>query len=111
LGITVGVEIYKIRPCVIIQENTGNMHSQLTIVAPLTGYKGKKLYPVDVFVTAAETGLLEDSVVKCNQIRTVDKIRLIDKMGSIPDAKMRLVDLALIFSLDLDYFSGLPQQT
>jgi len=104
LGKTVGVEIYKIRPCVIIQENTGNILSQLTIVAPITGFKGKKLYPVDVFLTASETGLLEDSVVKCNQIRTVDKTRLLNKVGSIPDAKMKLVDMALIFSLDLGYF-------
>jgi mRNA interferase MazF len=101
---TVGAEIYKPRPCVIIQENTGNVHSKLTIVAPITGYKGKKIYPCDVFITAKETGLPEDSVVKCNQIRTIDKSRLLYKMGRIPDQKMKLVDMALIFVLDLDYF-------
>jgi mRNA interferase MazF len=104
LGTTRGAEIYKIRPCVIVQEDTSNRVSPLTIVAPITGYKGKKLYPVDVFITAKETGLGEDSVVKCNQIRTVDKTRLLEKMGFIPDVKMKQVDMALILCLDLDYF-------
>lgn len=103
LGKTVGAETYKTRPCVIIQNDVGNVHSPVTIVAIITSYKGKKLYPVDVFITASETGLDSDSVVKLDQIRTVDKNRLIKKLGRIPNRKMKRVDMALIRSLDLDY--------
>ena len=103
LGRTVGAEIYKKRPCVVIQNDVGNTYSPVTIIAIITSYKGKKLYPVDVFITASETGLASDSVVKLDQIRTVDKTRLINKLGSIPNQKMKLVDMALICSLDLDY--------
>lgn len=79
------------------------MYSPVTIVALITSFKGKKLYPTNVFITSKETGLPEDSVVLCNQIQTVDKNILIRKVGEIPDKKMQAVDIALLISLDLDY--------
>ena len=103
LGKTVGAEIFKTRPCVIISEMIANTYGKLIIIAPITSYKGKKLFPCDVLIKSSETGLPEDSIVKCNQIRTVDKIRLIKKMGEISELRMKDVDIALMFSLDLDY--------
>ena len=100
---TVGAVISKTRPCVIIQNDIGNIHSPITIVAMITSYKGKKLYPTDVFIKASVTGVNKDSVVLCNQIQTVAKSLLIKKLGRMPDKKMKMVDLALLRSLDLDY--------
>lgn len=103
-GEATGAEINKTRPCVIIQNDIGNVNSPVTIVALITSYKeGKKPYPTNVFVTARETGLDDNSLVLCNQIQTVSKSRLLGKIGRIPDDKMKLVDTALICSFDLDY--------
>lgn len=104
VGKTTGAEIQKTRPCVIIQNDIGNIHSKVTIVALITSYKeNKKPYPTNVFVTARETGLDNNSLVLCNQIQTVDKSRLLVKIGRMPDDKMKLIDMALIRSLSLDY--------
>ena len=100
---TSGSVISKIRPCVIIQNDIANIHSPVTIVAMITSFKGKKLYPTNVFITSKETGLPEDSVVLCNQIQTVNKTILIRKVGEISYKKMQAVDMALLKSLDLDY--------
>jgi mRNA interferase MazF len=103
-GKTTGAEIQKTRPCVIIQNDVGNINSKVTIVAFITGYKeDKKPYPTNVFVTARETGLDKNSLVLCNQLRTVDKSLLLKKIGRVPDEKMKFVDMALICSLDLGY--------
>ena len=105
-----GAEIRKTRPCVIIQNDIGNVASPVTIVACITSFKrGKKLFLTNVFIAAKDTatatgkGLEVDSVVLCNQIYTVDKKRLIVKLGRISDKKMREIDFALIRSLDLNY--------
>jgi Growth inhibitor len=73
----------------------------VTIVACITSKTGGKAYPTNVFVTAKETGLDYDSLVILNPIRTVDKSRLVKKLGSIPQVKMLEVDIALKISLDL----------
>jgi len=100
----IGAEMQKDRPCVVIQNDVANLRSKTVIVALITGYKeGKKSYPFKVFISAKETGLREDSLVACNHILTVDKSRLIKKLGSIPEKRMQIVDLALIQHLDLDY--------
>jgi len=103
LGTTVGAETCKIRPCIVIQNDIANATSPVTIVVIMVSYKGKKLFPGNVLLRASETGLNGDSVVLINQIRTVDKTRLIKKLGRIPDDKIRLVDMAIICHLDLDY--------
>ncbi len=74
LGITVGRELRKTRPCVILQNDIGNANSSTTIVAAISSAEaGHKLFPVIVFVPKGEAGLLIDSLVLCNQIRTVSK--------------------------------------
>jgi mRNA interferase MazF len=97
----VGSEQGKTRPCVVIQNDLGNKNSPVTIIACITSNLTRKDRPDNVFVTAKETGLVCDSLVMLNQIRTVDKTRLIKKLGVIPEAKMLEVDIALTISLDL----------
>jgi mRNA interferase MazF len=99
---TEGVEIGKSRPCLIIQNDLGNRASPSTIVAPITDASHKqKVYPFQVFVPAIEGGLSKDSLILCEQIRTIDKRRIVEKLGSLPSSRMREVDLALKRSLGL----------
>jgi mRNA interferase MazF len=94
----------KDRPCVVIQNDVANWRSQTIVVALITGYKKEnKSYPFKVFISAKETGLPEDSLVACNQILTVDRSRLTQKLGVIPEKRMQTIDMALIQHLDLDY--------
>ncbi len=99
---TVGHEIMKSRPCVVIQNDIGNKFSPLTIVAPITGAENiPKLSPVQVLVRAGDGGLPKDSVVLCNQIRTVDEVRFGKVYGRFSDSAMQKVDQALRISLAL----------
>ena len=99
---TVGSEIQKIRPVVILQNNIANKYSPLTIVAAISSYQeGEDLYPVEVFVKKNNTGLIKDSIIILNQIRTVDNQRLIKKLGYVEEAVMQKVDIALQLSLGI----------
>jgi mRNA interferase MazF len=101
LNPTKGSEIKKERPAVVIQNDMGNKHSPLTIVAPMTEGKNEE-YPVDVYVGDANGDLDKDSVVKLDQIRTVSvSKRVIKKYGSLSASRMRKVDKATKISLGL----------
>jgi mRNA interferase MazF len=97
----IGSEQGKTRPCVIIQNDLGNEYSPVTIIACITSTMSRKAFPTNVLITAKETGLDHDSVIILNQVRTVDKTRLIRKLGSVPQIKMLEVDVALRISLNL----------
>jgi mRNA interferase MazF len=99
---TVGHEIKKTRPCVVIQNDIGNRFSPLTIVAPIWGAEHfKKPHPVQVFVKAGDGGTAKDSYVLCNQIRFVDEVRLGVIYGKLKQETMKQVDAALKISLGL----------
>jgi mRNA interferase MazF len=100
---TVGAEIKKCRPALVIQNNTGNTHSPATIIAPISSQKEiTKPLPIMVFLGDKEGGLEGNSYVDCGQIRTVDKhIRLLHRFGNLSSARMREVDNALRISLAL----------
>jgi len=98
---TVGAEIQKTRPALILQNNIANRYGAVTIVAAITSYKREKLYPTEVLIKALETGLRVDSVVVLNQIRSIDKQRLTRKLGQVESVTMRRVDSALQISLGL----------
>ncbi len=83
----------------IIQNDVGNKYSPLTIIAPITSTPRNKKYPTEVSITTKGTGLDSDSTVLLNQIRTVDKFRLVRKLGALSQAKMREVDQAIRISL------------
>jgi mRNA interferase MazF len=97
---TVGVEIRKTRPALIIQNDVGNTHSPATIVAAITATT-RETYPYEVSLPAGEGGLPKNSIVLLNQIRTIDKKRLGRKLGTISAETMRKVDRALAISLGL----------
>ena len=98
---TVGAEIQKMRPALIIQNDVGNRTSPVTIVAAITSTMRGGAYPTNVFVRAPEGGLRTDSLVLANQIRTVDRKRLVKKLGSLKPATMELVNRAVEISVGL----------
>lgn len=81
----VGSEQSNIRPCVIVQNNIGNKYSPTVIVMPLTSAK-KKLLPVHVMLFAGKTpGLQKDSIVLAEQVRTIDKRRVLETFARVED--------------------------
>jgi mRNA interferase MazF len=96
-----GSEQGKTRPVLIIQNDTGNERSPVTIVACITSNLTRKDYPTNVCILAKETGLDVDSLILLNQVRTIDKTRLKGKAGHVPAPKMLEVDGALKMSLGL----------
>jgi mRNA interferase MazF len=97
----IGSEQGKTRPVVIIQNDVANEYSPVVIVAAITTAMGPKEYPTEVRVTAPEGGLKKDSVILLNQIRTIDKRRLIERWGKLTPQTMEKVDEALKISLGL----------
>ncbi|MBI2620180.1 MAG: type II toxin-antitoxin system PemK/MazF family toxin [Ignavibacteriales bacterium] len=103
LNPTKGAELQKERPALIIQNDTGNRFSPVTIIAPISSMKEiTKPIPVMVFVKAGEGGLMEDSYVDCGQIRTVDKAgRLGRRFGQLGGTRMAQVNKAILISLGI----------
>lgn len=102
---TVGSEIKKTRPAVILQNNTCNRFSSVTVVAAVSSQFSDTLYPTEVLVEPPDGGLKERSVVLLNQVRTVDGARLVKKIGALRSATLESVNRALVISLDLTDFS------
>jgi len=88
------------RPAVIIQNNVGNRYSSTVIIAVVTTATGK-IYPFLVRLEAGEGGLERESAVNAAQILTVDKSRLVKKLGTLSSEKMDEVNQVLKISLDL----------
>jgi len=88
------------RPALIVQNDTGNMSSPTTIVAAITSRK-KVSYPFHVDISALESGLPYDSTVLLEQLLTINKSRMINRIGSLSSAKMLEIDNALRVSLGL----------
>ena len=98
---TIGAEIKKTRPAVVIQNDPANRRSPITIVAAITSRFETSLYPTEVLVRPPEGGLTADSVVLLNQIRSVDTGRLVRRLGILGAERMREIDRALLLSLGL----------
>jgi mRNA interferase MazF len=99
---TVGHEIQKTRPALVIQNDVSNQYSSLTLVAAMTSKVSDVTYPVEVIVEpAAVNGLSARSAVKLDQIRTVDRRRLIKRLGTVGNETMKQVDQAIKISLGL----------
>jgi len=94
-----GSEQRGIRPALIVQNDVGNEVSPVTIVAAISSVT--KTYPINVEIKPSDSGLEKDSVVKLNQIRTIDKKRLIKRLGRLDSSKMKAVNSALMLSLGL----------
>ena len=98
---TVGHEIKKTRPALIIQNNVSNQYSPITIVAAISSQFGTPPHPREVILTPGRSGLQKPSAVVLNQIRSVDRQRLVRRLGTVDAATMRKVDEALLISLGL----------
>ncbi len=98
---TIGREIKKTRPALILQNDIANRWSPITIVAAITSRFIVPLYPTEVLVKTPEGGLETDSVVLTNQIRSIDRARLMRKIGTLKPATTEAVNRALQISLGL----------
>lgn len=95
----VGSEQGGIRPVLVIQNDVGNRHSPTVIVLAITGQINKARLPTHVPVPAEGNGLMKDSVILAEQIRTLDKRRLRERIGTIAPEVMEKVSEALKISL------------
>ena len=95
----VGSEQGGIRPVLVIQNDVGNRYSPTVIVLAVTGQVNKARLPTHVPVLAGENGLQKDSVILAEQIRTLDKRRLRERIGSIGPEIMEQVSQALRISM------------
>ena len=98
---TVGSEIQKTRPALILQNNISNQHSPITIVAALSSQFDAEIYPTEVLITPPEGGRSHPSVVLLNQIRSIDRQRLVKRLGIVSDQLMDCVNNAILISLGL----------
>ena len=87
------------RPVLIVQNDIGNRHSPVTIVAAITSSVAERPYPTEVRLRVGEGGLPKDSAVLLNQIKTIDRERLEQRLGRLDAATMRQVDEAIKISL------------
>lgn len=98
---TLGAEIKKTRPALILQNDIANRHSPITIVGAITSQFEEPLYPTEVLVHSSEGGLKTGSVVLLNQVRSIDQRRLIKRLGVLRPHTMKRVDRALLISFGL----------
>jgi mRNA interferase MazF len=98
---TIGAEIRKTRPALVIQNDIDNRHSPITIVAAISSQIAGERYPTEVELQPPEGGLTRPSVVLLNQIRSVDKRRLVGRLGRLKRRSLLRVDRALQIALGL----------
>ncbi len=104
LSPVVGSEQGGIRPVLVIQNDIGNKYSPTVIAAAITSQINKAKMPTHIELAAKDYGLNKDSVILLEQIRTIDKRRLREKIGRIDDGLMASVNNALSISFGLDGF-------
>lgn len=97
----IGSEQGGIRPVLIIQNDIGNKHSPTIICAAITSKMNKAKLPTHIELSAMKYDMVKDSVILLEQLRTIDKTRLKDRVCHLDDEIMRKVDRALCISLEL----------
>lgn len=111
LSPVVGSEQGGIRPVLIVQNDVGNKFSPTVIAAAITSQQSKAKLPTHIQLGAQNCGLLKDSVVLLEQIRTIDKKRLKEKMGCLSPQAMMQVNRAITISFGLVTQQHLAQAT
>ena len=101
LSPVVGSEQGGVRPVLIVQNDVGNRFSPTVIAAAITSQRAKANLPTHIMLHSEDTGLAKDSVVLLEQVRTIDKHRLKERMGRIDRNSMEQVDQALSISFGL----------
>ena len=102
LSPVVGSEQGGTRPVLIVQNDTGNRHSPTVIAAAITSQTGKARLPTHINIAGGSVGLTKDSVILLEQLRTIDKQRLKDKVCHLDTEIMKQVNNSLLVSLELD---------
>lgn len=97
----IGSETGKSRPALVVSNDTNNEYSATITVLPITGQVARKAYPFEVLIPKDVAGLSMDSRVKTNQIRTVDKSRLVSFRGSVPSQYFPQIEKALKIHLNM----------
>jgi mRNA interferase MazF len=104
LSPVVGSEQGGVRPVLVIQNDIGNKYSPTIIIAAITSQINKAKLPTHIEISAEEYGLTKDSVILLEQIRTIDKKRLKERVGHLSDELMKKVDECIQISFGLsDY--------
>lgn len=101
LSPVVGSEQGGIRPVLIVQNDVGNRYSPTVIAAAITSQKYKTQLPTHIQVNANDCGLAKDSIVLLEQVRTIDKRRLREHMGTLDNSEMNRINHALSVSFGL----------
>lgn len=101
LSPVVGSEQGGVRPVLIVQNDVGNRFSPTVIAAAITSQQSKAKMPTHIAIGAASSGLAKDSVVLLEQVRTIDKKRLIGKMGAVDNSEMKKINEAISVSFGL----------
>ncbi len=102
LSPVVGSEQGGIRPILIVQNDIGNRYSPTVICAAITSQINKAKLPTHIEIDSNRYPLIKDSVVLLEQVRTIDKKRMKEKIGHLDDVIMKKVDKALLISLGLN---------
>lgn len=102
LSPVVGSEQGGLRPVLIIQNDIGNRYSPTVIAAAITSRLSKSRLPTHIDIYAERAGLSKNSIILLEQIRTIDKRRLKEKMGHLDDDTMQTVNNAISISFGLD---------
>ena len=101
LSPVIGSEQGGTRPVLVVQNDVGNKFSPTVIVAAITSQINKAKLPTQIEINAHEVGLLKDSVILLEQVRTIDKKRLREKIGRLDDEQLASVDEALGISFGI----------
>jgi mRNA interferase MazF len=110
LSPVIGSEQGGLRPVLIVQNDVGNRYSPTVIAAAITSKLTKAKLPTHIDIYAERFGLVKDSVILLEQIRTIDKTRLREKMGHVDDVLMQRVDNAISISFGLAAPDGAAKQ-
>lgn len=101
LSPTIGSEISKTRPVLIVSNDINNQYAATISILPITSTTAK-IYPFEVFLPKGEGNLINDSKAKANQIRTIDKQRIGNKIGKISSSKMIEIEEAILTHLGIN---------
>ena len=110
LSPVVGCEQGGVRPVVVLQNNRGNRYSPTVVVAAITTRSQKHALPTHVRLPREETGLAHDSIILVEQLRTVDKKRLQNRLTTLDAERMQKVDRALAVSVGLTSLEQIDKQ-
>ena len=97
----IGREISKTRPVVIVSNDKNNAFSGTVTIIPISSQNIDKIYPFEVFLPKGSADLPKNSKVKADQIRTIDKTRIISHIGALKASEMEIIERAIKVHLDL----------